>query len=137
MDPIQSLNSYMLGAPPARERRTEMDAQAFMMLLSVQLANQNPLEPMNDRDFFAQMAQLGTVTGLNRIENSLQVAQASSLMGRTITAVRESVNGQPAAMVTGHAEKVYLQSGQYWLTLRQDDGTAIDVRMANIRSVEL
>src|SRR5690349_24630235 len=68
--------------------KSELDMKSFMRLLTVQLTNQNPLEPMGDRDFFAQMAQMGTVQGLDQMKASLQVTQASSLLGKTVTAVR-------------------------------------------------
>ena len=44
-------NQYF-GIKPATPK-SELDMKSFMRLLTVQLTNQNPLEPMNDRDFFA------------------------------------------------------------------------------------
>ncbi len=64
-----------------------LDRQAFLKLLVTELRNQDPLEPMKDREFIAQLAQFSTLeqmTTLNsRFEKFLKV-NASSLMGRTV-----------------------------------------------------
>lgn len=111
--------------------------QSFLTLLSVQLSHQNPLEPMNDRDFFAQMAQLGTVQGLDRMQKSLDVAQASALIGKTVTAVRpmtESPSGTND-LVTGTVERLTIQNGEYIISLKEANGGLVDVQMNGIRQV--
>jgi flagellar basal-body rod modification protein FlgD len=122
---------------PQRPRKSELDAETFMRLLAVQLSTQNPLEPMNDRDFFAQMAQLGSVTGLSRMEQSLQVVQASSLIGKTVTAYTTPNDGTGSQPVSGVAQSLVKRDGEFWLTLKVAGGTTVDVRMSTIQSVAL
>ncbi len=43
------------------------DANAFMAILLAQLRNQNPLEPMNDKDLVAQSSQLNSLEELKKI----------------------------------------------------------------------
>lgn len=43
------------------------DANAFMMILLAQLRNQNPLEPMDDKELIGQMAQLNSLEELKKI----------------------------------------------------------------------
>jgi flagellar basal-body rod modification protein FlgD len=69
---------------------------AFLQLLVTQLKNQNPLEPQDNGEFVAQLAQFSslegittlndTVTGLASNYNSSQALQASSLVGRSVIA---------------------------------------------------
>ncbi|MCH8274613.1 MAG: hypothetical protein IH851_07475 [Armatimonadetes bacterium] len=95
-------NTYVLPElPPARN--DFLDQEAFLRLLVVQLATQNPLEPMNDRDFFAQMAQLGMVQGIDRLQSSLQMSQAASLIGREVEVVSPLDGGQ---IIRGRVEAV-------------------------------
>jgi hypothetical protein len=82
------------------------------------------------------MAQLGAVSGLSRMEKSLQVAQASSMIGKYVTAYTTPVDGSPSMAVDGIADKIVKQDGEYWLSLRQADGTYIDVKMSSVMSVE-
>lgn len=125
------------GLEPGAVKKKELDMQSFLTLLSVQLSHQNPLEPMNDRDFFAQMAQLGTVQGLDRMQKSLDVAQASALIGKTVTAVRpmtESPSGTND-LVTGTVERLTIQNGEYIISLKEANGGLVDVQMNGIRQV--
>lgn len=118
-------------------KKKELDMQAFLTLLVAQLEHQNPLEPMGDRDFFAQMAQLGQVQGMEDLQKSMDIAQASSLMGREVTAFRPMTENANAVneMVTGKVEKLSTRNGEFILTLRQDDGGLVDVKMKDIREV--
>ncbi|MFQ3677797.1 MAG: flagellar hook capping FlgD N-terminal domain-containing protein, partial [Fimbriimonadaceae bacterium] len=55
----QPVNSYDYNAGfgiQPQKSKSELNMEMFLRLLVTQLQNQNPLEPMNDRDFFAQMA---------------------------------------------------------------------------------
>jgi flagellar basal-body rod modification protein FlgD len=68
--------------------------QEFLQLLIAQLRNQDPLRPMEDREFIAQLAQLNaleqmqilnqTILGLTRAQ---QFAQAAAYLGKHVEAV--------------------------------------------------
>lgn len=111
--------------------------EAFIKLLTVQLANQNPLEPMNDRDYFAQLAQLGQVQGLEKLQTSSDMQQAQSMMGKNVTALRtmtESTDNQ-ATLVTGTVRRVSMRNGEYYLGIQEDNGGLVEVSMKNVQSV--
>lgn len=74
--------------------KEELGKNEFLELLVAQLNNQNPLEPQNNGDFIAQLAQFSTVEGVERLNGSMenilsgyqssQALQASSLVGRKV-----------------------------------------------------
>jgi len=74
--------------------KNELGQDAFMQLMLAQLKNQNPLDPMDNGDFLAQMAQFSTASGVGELKNSFdnfssgfnstQALQASSLVGRKV-----------------------------------------------------
>jgi flagellar basal-body rod modification protein FlgD len=111
----------------------------FIKLLSVQLSNQNPMEPMNDRDFFAQMAQLGTVQGMGNLQKSMEIQQASALLGKTVTAVRPMTEGTTGSndLVTGQVVGLNVKNGENLLVLQQVDGGLVEVKMGAIQSVSI
>jgi flagellar basal-body rod modification protein FlgD len=125
------------GVKPVKPK-SKLDMETFMRLLSVQLSNQNPLEPMNDRDFFAQMAQLGTVQGMDKLEKSLQVSQAAALMGKVVTAVRPMTEGSTGSndLVMGVVSRLVIKNGEQRLMLREPNGGEVEVGFDSIRSVE-
>ena len=123
------------GARPAKEK-SKLDMETFIRLLSVQLSHQNPLEPMNDRDFFAQMAQLGQVQGLDKVQGSLEMSQAAGMIGKKVTAVRTLTDNGENSLVTGVVEKVTMRDGDRILTIRDSaNGVLVDVRIGNVREI--
>jgi len=76
------------------ESRTELGQSEFLKLMTTQLANQDPMKPMDNGDFMGQIAQFGTVNGINDLLASFQdlasnlqssqALQASSLIGRQV-----------------------------------------------------
>lgn len=103
--------------------KTFIDYDMFLRLLVAQLTTQNPLEPMNDRDFFAQMAQLGTVQGVEQLRQSLQMTQATSLIGSTVE-IRSSSTGEN---IIGVVESVQLSGSKVYLVVGGNRYSVSDV----------
>lgn len=118
------------------EKKKDLSMENFMKLLTIQLANQNPLEPMNDRDFFAQMAQLGQVQGMDELNKSLEVTKAQSLMGQTVTAARPFSQGFNEPTVTGVVRQLTYKNGEYKIGIQEANGGMVEVSMGAIQSVE-
>ena len=77
--------SAALGAAPSLGR------QEFLQLLVTQLRNQDPLNPMDDREFISQMAQLSELESTNslaaRVDEMAAAqrgAQALQMVGREV-----------------------------------------------------
>ncbi len=81
----------------SREKRQDtkkLGQDAFMELMITQLKNQDPMNPMESGDFLGQIAQFGTVSGINELQNSFsalatslqssQALQASTMVGRKV-----------------------------------------------------
>ena len=118
-------------------KKSDLDMATFLRLLTVQLQNQNPLEPMNDRDFFAQMAQLGQVQGTDKLVGASQVAQANQLMGKTVTAVRPDASTNPKLLplVSGIVTKLSIRNGVNYIGIQEADGGVVDVTSDALQSV--
>ncbi|MFN3919492.1 MAG: flagellar hook assembly protein FlgD [Methylohalobius sp.] len=79
--------------PPAR-RRNELGQEDFLKLMVTQMTHQNPLKPMENTEFLTQMAQFGTVSGIQALQKSFtdfanaigsdQTLQAAGLIGRKV-----------------------------------------------------
>lgn len=70
-------------------RNTILGKDAFLQLLVTQLANQDPTNPMEDRDFIAQMAQFSSLEQMNNVASELRglrqmFSLSSGLIGRTV-----------------------------------------------------
>lgn len=72
----------------------ELGQAEFLELMTAQLRFQDPLSPMENGDFLAQMAQFGTVSGINDLNSAFnsmsaafqsnQALQASTMVGRNV-----------------------------------------------------
>lgn len=109
--------------------------QTFLQLLTVQLSTQDPLNPVSDTEFFAQMAQMGTVQGIDTLQSTLAASQAAGLIGKTVTAAISNPGTGGATTVTGVVDQMTVFNGQYLLTIKQADGKMSTVSMGNIQSV--
>jgi flagellar basal-body rod modification protein FlgD len=84
---ITDLMSTM-NAKPATTPTDSVDADTdkFMTLLVTQLKNQDPLNPLDNAQITSQLAQLSTVTGVNKLNTTLESLKASYQSSEAITA---------------------------------------------------
>ena len=68
-------NDPAAGAAGNRESRLGQDA--FLKLLTTQLANQDPLAPQENGEFLAQLAQFSALEKLTAIETSMRELSAA------------------------------------------------------------
>lgn len=116
-------------------KTSELNMETFLRLLTTQLANQNPLEPMNDRDFFAQMAQLGTVQGLDKISDSNEITQANELIGKSITATRPNAVAGETDFVQGVVRGLVIRNGERYLQVQEANGGMVEIQNSHIRAI--
>jgi flagellar basal-body rod modification protein FlgD len=76
-----SINDLMstMNAKPATTSgdSVQADTDKFMTLLVTQLKNQDPLNPLDNAQVTSQLAQLQTVTGVNKLNETLNTLKAS------------------------------------------------------------
>ena len=94
--------------PPKRTASNELGQDQFLELMMAQLKNQDPMKPMDNGEFLSQMAQFGTVSGIQDLQKSFnsfssslqsnQALMASSLVGRAVLVPGSSLpySGAPA-----------------------------------------
>lgn len=135
---ITPVNSLPTKAGGSSTPGSTLNMETFLVLLSVQLATQNPLEPMNDRDFFAQMAQLGTVQGMDAMRTSMDAAQAAGMIGKKVSAIRPfSVTGsETSPLVEGKVERVIIRDGVNYLVVREANNGLVEVEMGNVLQIQ-
>lgn len=89
--PATSGNNITAAANAASASLNEQD---FLQLLTTQLQDQDPLNPVSNSEFFSQIAQFSTVSGINQLNSSFsqlssqltssQSLQAASLIGQSV-----------------------------------------------------
>jgi flagellar basal-body rod modification protein FlgD len=120
---LPPVNDYVLPAPPP-PKANYLDQAMFLRLLVAQLTTQNPLEPMTERDFFAQLAQIGTVQGVDRIGTSMQMAQAAGMIGRTVEAMPSHAEGGTGMPIYGKVQAVEVADRKVYVRI---DGRRVSI----------
>ncbi len=69
----------------------ELGQDAFLMLMLEQLKNQDPLSPMDNKEFLSQQAQFTQLNEIQKLNQNMsvnnQIMQASSLIGKEVSIV--------------------------------------------------
>ncbi|HWA26038.1 MAG TPA: flagellar hook capping FlgD N-terminal domain-containing protein [Lacunisphaera sp.] len=83
-----------------RAHKSTLDSEDFMKLLAVQFQSQDPMKPMEDSAFIAQMAQFSALEQSNSLVKEMgllradqQNIAAAGFLGRTVTV--EDADGLP------------------------------------------
>lgn len=104
----------------------ELDQDAFFKLLVTQLQNQDPLNPMENRDFISQMAQFTSLEQMKQMNDSMSsfvemkgLAEGASLIGKTV----ETSGGEDENTIKGVVEKVSYSEDSMDLVL--ENGTKV------------
>jgi len=118
---IMAAQSGATVADPVQQQQM-LGKDAFLQLLVTELSNQDPLNPMQDREFIAQLAQLSTLeqmTSLNAGMEVLRLIQATGFVGKSIDAIAPDgtrLSGVVTEVVFTESEPVLVVDNT-WITL--------------------
>ena len=118
--------------PQSTSKQGEVNQTDFLNLLTTQLRNQNPLEPVKDAEFLGQLASFSALEesktqtkAIEQLANSVaantglqSLSQASSLIGKKVTYFGEGTS-------TIEANIVAVEFTQNGLQLKSSDGALI------------
>ena len=117
------LNTPPAGAAMGGTSAAEMQDR-FLKLLVAQMNNQDPMNPMDNAQMTAQMAQINTVSGIQQLNdtvkglasqfNTLQALQSTTLVGHQVLTEGNTLNvqgntAQAAVSLASAADKVTVQ----------------------------
>lgn len=102
---ITSITS-MTSTQISKEDSNELGKQEFMQLLVEQLKYQDPLSPMDNQDYIAQLAQFSIVEGIDNLSASSYKSMAFSLMGKSVIAEATYNESGMLENITGTVDKI-------------------------------
>lgn len=125
-------SSLYLHNQPKRTPSSELGKDEFMKILITQLQNQDPLNPMEDKDFIAQMANFSSLEQMMNISSSIDmlvqsqmvspVIQYSHMIGKSVTyPVYDEETGKKLEEMTSKVVAVSQKDGWAILELENDE----------------
>lgn len=132
MNTINSVNMTTTSTKQTKQQN-QMDKDLFLQILTTQLRNQDPTQPMEDREMIAQMAQFSTleqISNLNQAFNKfissqqLDISRYSPMINKEVSWADE-VTGQ---QVSGIVKEIIQYNNQLYY---QVDDEYVPVEMIN------
>jgi len=133
---INDLMAAMNAKPATSGSADSVQGQTdkFMTLLVTQLKNQDPLNPMDNAQLTSQLAQLQTVTGVNKLNDTLESLKSSYKSSEAMQATSLIGHG---VLVEGSKVSLSGGKGVLGVELGSDaDNVQVDIMDKNGRTVQ-
>lgn len=126
---------YLSNQPKTRAPSPEMGKNEFLKLLMAQLQNQDPMNPMEDKDFIAQMASFSSLEQMMKMTSSIDklvqsqvispVIQYSHMIGKEVSYqdIIDETTGEKGPVKSGNVVAVSQKEG--WAILELANGEKI------------
>lgn len=132
-----------LAAAQAKKNDQTLGIEEFLTLMTAQLKNQDPMKPLEGTEFISQLAEFGTVSGVEEMQNSLETLAASlrstqtlngsTMVGRDILASADSITHTRGGTVSGEID---VPAGATNVQIRITDSTGAVVREIQLPNTE-
>lgn len=124
---------YLSNQPKNRAPSPELGKDEFIKILMTQLQNQDPLNPMEDRDFIAQMATFSSLEQMMNMAKSIDtlvqnqlispVIQYSHMIGKEVT--YESIDEETNEKSIVSSVVVAVSQRDGWAILELENGSKV------------
>lgn len=123
-----------------------MGKDDFLKLLTAELRNQDPTQPLENKDFIAQLAQFSSLEQMNNVSTSMSnlseimtnfsqqstLTQGAAMIGKWVS----GIDADGKTMIEGTVEAVKWLDGDPKLQIRKADGNLADVEMYLITMIK-
>jgi flagellar basal-body rod modification protein FlgD len=126
------VNNAQNQPPPAADSITgQLGPDAFLKLLTTQLSNQDPLQPMDDTQSVSQLAQFSALQAstnlsdaFSKFQSNFAVLQAASLIGKNVTVTSADAQGNSSS-ASGTVSSIQVTNGTPYFTMKDASGNVI------------
>ncbi|MFW5999107.1 MAG: flagellar hook assembly protein FlgD [Bacillota bacterium] len=127
-------SSGMNSAPEVeREGENELGKDAFFKLLITQLKNQDPLKPMEDKEFLAQMAQFSSLEQMQNLNDNFSesskmqnISEGANLIGKNVECVETNDDGEKSRDISGVVERIETDDDKIIAVLDNDQSVDVE-----------
>ena len=121
-DIVENIASNVNGKTSnSREPKNDLGKDAFLNLLVTQMRYQDPLNPTNDKEFLAQMAQFSTLEQTQNMNSTANQSKAFALIGKAIEGTVKDESTNEVKGFEGIVDSVKIVDGNVILSVGDKD----------------
>jgi flagellar basal-body rod modification protein FlgD len=113
-------------ASEERKVGSELDKEDFLLLLVTQMQYQDPLDPADNTEYVAQLAQFSELEQMTNLNTTMSNNSAYTLVGQEVL-VRQSSSTGDTQEIQGTVQKVSIKNGDAYVTIDGSDYAYDDV----------
>jgi flagellar basal-body rod modification protein FlgD len=114
LDTMNGTNSTgkVYNAVFADEGESDLSVNDFFDMMIAQLTNQDFMNPVDDTQYLAQMAQFSTMQEMMDLCQYSKQNYVMGMLGQEVTVSKTNIGGSTES-ITGKVEKIYLDNGDF------------------------
>jgi flagellar basal-body rod modification protein FlgD len=138
---IAAQTQAALSASQTKKSANSLGIEDFLTLMTTQLKNQDPMKPLEGTEFVSQLAQFGSVSGIQGMQKSIdslanslrstQVLNGTSLVGHDVLAQADSFSFTQGVAIGGEVD---VPAGAQSMQVRITDSSGALVREITVDS---
>lgn len=94
------------------DNESDLSVNDFFNMMIMQLTNQDFMNPVDDTQYLAQMAQFATMQEMMDLCQYSKQNYAMSMLGKEVTVSKNEIGGETTS-VTGKVEKITVEDNEY------------------------
>ncbi|MCM3782957.1 flagellar hook capping protein [Neobacillus mesonae] len=119
-------------AAASKKPAETMGKDQFLKILITQLQNQNPMQPMEDKEFIAQMAQFTSVEQLSNISSQLKdmsqsLGAISGLIGKNVSWIGEDSQTNSSGVLSGIVDSIIIRDQVQYAVIGDQEISLADI----------
>lgn len=111
----------------ASNKKSTLGKDDFLNLLVTQLQYQDPMKPMEDKEFIAQMAQFSSLEQMQNMTTAISSVKAFGMIGKDITASIKNTETGKVDEVKGTVQSVKMSGGKCFVVVNDQDISLDDI----------
>lgn len=139
MSSVDNTNSYLnllnsnYSTSTNSDRMNDLTMADFIKMMTAELQNQDPTNPMSNTDMLSQIGQIRSITSNDKLSSSIEaltlgqsLSTASSLIGKNVTG--SDKNDNP---ISGKVDKITIEDGVTSLHIGSSE-----ITISSIKSID-
>ena len=129
--PINGAAAAPTAGPSQTTSGQTLGATQFLQLLTTELQNQDPTQPVDDTQSIAQLAQFSALSATEQMNQSFQnfqsnfgIMQSAGLIGKKVS-IQSTDSAGNSSTVVGTVSGIVVQNGSPYVTMNDPSGNPI------------